>query len=300
MNQYLIKSKLGNINIIEGVKVEKPQLKAIILHVHGIGSHFQSVYENIDDFSERDKYFSKYNYKSVCFEFYGHGKSDGIRCCISDFNDLVDDLETVILHLTLNDNFSNIPIYLLAESMGAAVCLKFIIRNIKTENIKAIILISPMCGIDDHLKPSPIMISFLMCISNIFPTWKLVTTTKKMGTENVNNKDYIDARDKCPYGFKGSHRLATAREMYLNSLWTPNNAHLINKPILIFQGEHDKITTPFGTQTVYEKIPQTINKELVLLPNSEHCLLVQDNADDLTPNYIISKIICWLEDQITK
>ncbi len=293
MCEYLIKSKLGNINVMEGVDL--PNTKAIILHVHGIGSHFQFVYPNLDDFTARDYYFSKFNYKSICFEFYGHGKSDGVKCCINDFNDLVDDLETVILHL--NEKFCNIPIYLFAESMGAGVWLKFIIRGINTDNIKGMIFISPMCGIDDHLKPGPVVTSFLMCMSRIVPTWKLATTTKKMGMENVINKEYIDARDASPYGYKGSHRLATVRELYLNSLWTPENAHLINKPILMFHGLHDKITTPSGTKIVHDKIPIK-NKELVLLPNSEHCLLVQDNADDLTPNFIMAKSLSWINNQI--
>ena len=259
-NQYLIKSKLGNINIIEGVDV--PNAQAIILHIHGIGSHFQFIYKNLDDFSERDYHLSKFNYKSVCFEFYGHGKSEGPRCCINNFDDLVDDLTAVILHL--KTKFSNtsapIPIYLFAESMGASVCLKFIITSTNLDALDAIrglIFISPMCGIDPDLKPGPVMTNILMFASNIIPEWKLLTTTNKMGTRNVINKDFIKARDASPYIYKDAHRLATARELYLNSLWTPENAHLINKssksnpipkPILIFYGLCDKITPPASTK----------------------------------------------------
>lgn len=292
MCEYLIKSKLGNINIMEGIELEKP--KALIIHVHGVGSHFQFVYPNLDEFINRDKFLSKFNFKSVCFEFYGHGKSDGIKCCIYDFDDLVDDLNNVVVHFT--SKYPGLPIFLFAESMGAAVCLKFIIEGNNTEKINGMVFISPMCGIDDHLKPGPVVTSFLMLISKIVPTWKLATTTKKMGMENVINKEYIDARDACPYGYKGSHRLATVRELYKTSLWLPNNAHLINKPVLMFHGLHDKITTPIGTKFVYDKI-QINNKELVLLPNSEHCLLVQDNSDDLTPNYILVKSLDWLTKQ---
>ena len=308
-NQYLIKSKLGNINIIEGIDV--PNAQAIILHIHGIGSHFQFVYKNLDDFSERDYHLSKFDYKSVCFEFYGHGKSEGPRCCINNFDDLVDDLIAVILHLKTkfsNKSSKHIPIYLFAESMGAAVCLKFIITSTNLDALDAIsglIFISPMCGINPDLKPGPIMTSILMFASNIIPEWKLVTTTNKMGTRNVINKDFIKARDASPYIYKGAHRLSTARELYLNSLWTPENAHLINKSakskskpisILIFQGLCDKITPYACTKHVFDQIPLD-NKELVLLPSSEHCLLVQNNESDLTPNFIIAKIVCWLNNQ---
>ena len=295
MYEYIIKSKLGNINVIEGTCITNA--KAIILHIHGVGSHFQFVHPNLDEFTTRDDFLSKFNYQSICFEFYGHGKSDGIRCCINNFDDLVDDLETVILHV--NKKFNNIPIYLFAESMGGAVCLKYIIKGINTDNINGTILISPMCGIDDHLKPGPIMTNILMVVSNIIPTFKLATTTKKMATEIVNNKDYINAKKTCPYGYKGTHRLATVRELYKTSLWLPENAHLINKPILMFHGIYDKITTPLGTKIVFDKIQET-NKKIVLLPTSEHCLMVPDNADDLTPNFVLIKTLGWLNDQINK
>ena len=38
----LIESKCGKINIIEGKHTEN--IKGIIIHIHGIGSHFQYVY----------------------------------------------------------------------------------------------------------------------------------------------------------------------------------------------------------------------------------------------------------------
>jgi len=292
MNEYFIKSKNGKINVIEGINII--DIKAIILHVHGIGSHFQFTFSNLDDFSEQDNYMSKFNYKSIGFEFHGHGKSDGLRGYVKDFNDLIDDLNTVILHI--NNNFINKPIYLFAESMGAAVCLKHIIDH-HNESIKGLILISPMCGIDDHLKPSPLVTNILLQASNIIPTWKLATTTKKMASENVINKEYIDARESCHYSYKGSQRLSTVKELYLNCLWIPNNAHHIDIPILIFHGLNDKITTPNGTQIVYEQIKSN-DKELILLPQSEHCLLVQNNNDDLTPNFIIVKSILWLNNHL--
>jgi len=289
MIEYFIKSKNGNINIIEGNNIIN--VKAVILHIHGIGSHFQFVFSNLDDFSERDNYFSKFNYKSIGFEFHGHGKSDGLHCYVKDFNDLLNDLNTVLYYVS--NIYVNKPIYLFAESMGAAVCLKYLIDQ-KNEFIKGLILISPMCGIDDHLKPSQIVTNILLIASKIIPTWKLATTTKKMSNENVINKEYIEARHLCPFSYKGSQRLSTVRELYLNCLWLPNNAQYIDIPILIFHGLNDRITTPLGTKTVFEKI-KSYDKELIILPQSEHCLLVPNNNDDLTPNFIIAKTVVLVE-----
>ena len=292
MTEYFIKSKNGKINIIEGKNIIN--VNAIILHVHGIGSHFQFVFPNLDEFSERDKYLSKFNYKSIGFEFHGHGKSDGLQCYVNDFDDLLEDLNSVLYYIT--NIYLNKPIYLFAESMGAAVCLKYLIDQ-KNESIKGIILISPMCGIDDHLKPSPLVTKILILSSKIIPTWKLVTTTKKMSNENVINKDYIHAKQLCSNNYKGSLRLSTARELYLNSLWISNNAQNIDIPILVFHGLNDKITTPIATKTVFERM-KSKDKELILLPQSEHSLLIPNNNDDLTPNFIIAKIVVWLNNHL--
>ena len=45
---------------------------------------------------------------------------------------------------------------------------------------------------------------------------------------------------------------------------------------------------------VFEKIKST-DKEIVILPESEHCLLVPSSHDDLTPNFVYIKILDWLD-----
>ena len=115
MNEYFIRSKLGKINIIDCKEVTN--FKAIILHVHGVGSHFQFVYPNLDELITRDDFFSKFGYKSFGFEFYGHGKSEGLNCSIRDFSDLVTDLANVVEHI--NNQYPNKSIFICAESKGS-------------------------------------------------------------------------------------------------------------------------------------------------------------------------------------
>jgi len=286
--QYKISSKNGMINILEGKRFNNP--KAIILNVHGLGSHFQFVYPNLDELKYRDDFFCMFNYKTFGFEFYGHGKSDGPKCLINNFDSLVDNLEDVISYLF---NKYKLKIYILAESLGGAVVLKHLIKS-NDEKIIGVILLSPMCGIDEHLKPNPIIIKSLIGISKLFPQLKLALTTKNLSQESVINQDYINAKNDCTYSYKGSHRLATVREIYNTSLWIPENSHKIDKPLLIFHGLHDKITTPQGSQKVFDII-KTKDKEIIMLPESEHSLLVPNDSYDLTPNFIYSKILGWLE-----
>lgn len=289
-NEYFIDSLLGKINVIEGVELDN--VKGIILHIHGVGSHFQFVYPNLDEFTFRDNFFSKFSYRSVGFEFYGHGKSQGLSCSIGNYNNLIHDLNTVVTHIA--KKYPKEKIFLCAESMGGAIVLKYIIDFNPINLINGICLLSPMCGIDDHLKPNPFMTWLLLHLSELLPNLQYGYTTKNMQSETTQNNDYIDAAKKSKYGHKGSHRLCTMRELYKLSLWIPDNVHLVDFPILIIHGLCDKVTTPKASINAYNKI-KSHDKEILLLPYSDHCLLVPKSPDDLTPNFVYNKILSWLE-----
>lgn len=284
-----INSKNGKINIIEGKPVYN--IKAIIIHIHGIGSHFQPFYSSHNDFHTRDNFFSNVDYKSFAFEFHGHGKSDGIRCCIKNFNDLVNDLENVIIHIL--NIYSDKKIFLLAESMGGAVVLKYMIDNINTTDfIKGIILLSPLCGIDENMKPSTILVNLLRFISYILPTMRFNLSSTNLATKTTRNITYQTLNTNCVYNFDAPYPLCTMREIYDISLWIPSNVSELNTPLLIFYGSNDKIISYEGIKTTFNNIKYT-DKELVILPNTEHCILVP-NEDDIIPQMVYTKIVDWL------
>lgn len=54
-----VNSKNGKINMIEGKPVYN--MKAIIIHIHGIGSHFQPFYSSHNDFNTRDNFLSNFH-----------------------------------------------------------------------------------------------------------------------------------------------------------------------------------------------------------------------------------------------
>ena len=101
MKEFKINNLKGiPLNIIEGNHIDNQ--KAIVIHVHGIASHFQEVYECEDSFSYRDNLFTSNNIKSFALEFHGHGKSSGLKCSIDDFDNLVDDLFCLVNYIKSN------------------------------------------------------------------------------------------------------------------------------------------------------------------------------------------------------
>jgi alpha-beta hydrolase superfamily lysophospholipase len=274
-------------------------MRAIIIYIHGIGSHFQYIYDCMDYIYYREKIFGKFGFKTFAFEFHTHGKSDGdTRCYIENFDNLVDDLNNVVKHV--NSKHPNTKIFLCGESMGGAVVMKYIVdRKLLCEqyNVEGIILLSPLCGIDEELKPSPFMTNLLLLLSNLFPKLKY-GTTKNLSKKAVHNNEFLKARKLCKYNYQDTHRLSTVRELYKMTLWIPENAHKIDKPTIIFHGNDDTVTTPNGSIDVYSKI-NIQDKEIIIIDDADHSLLVPKNDSDMIPNFVLMRMLSWLEEHST-
>ena len=291
MNEFKI-NNLKNIplNIIEGTCINNP--KAIIINIHGITSHFQELYYSEDCIRFKDSLFSSCNLKVYALEFHGHGKSGGLQCSIDNFDDLVDDLYCLVKHV--NNIYPDKPIFFIAESMGGAVAIKYNIKYHFFYPIKGYILLSPMCGIDDRLKPNPIAINILMFLSNIIPTYKALDTNNKID-EYCHNQEFNEFKKKCKYNYNDKMRLNTARECYHTSLWIKDYGKLFNAPLFLLHGLNDRITNPQLSIDFYNKMPNK-RKEIYLPNNTDHSLLVEINKDDGHPKIVLEKVKDWIID----
>jgi len=285
----LINKKNQKINIIEGNKIDI--IKGIIIHLHGLGAHFQPLYKCVDEFPDRDILFSNFNYKSYALEFHGHGKSEGVKCCINSFDDLLDDLEILIKYI--ETIYKSTPIFIFAESMGCAVALKYCIT--RENNIKGLIFMAPLFGIDNQFIPNYFLKNLLLCLVSLFPQYPMLKSSNTMTSISTTNKDFIEAKDSNEYTYHGSHRLCTGRELLHISEWINDKGYLLKKPILIFHGLEDTITEPLMTQKIFDKILSE-HKKLYLLEKAQHCLLIESEKDSIIPSYVISKTLEWLEE----
>ena len=278
------------INIIEGLDISKP--RAIIINVHGISSHFQEVYYCEDSIKYRDSLFYPNDIKIYGLEFHGHGKSGGLKCSIDNFDDLVDDLYCLIKFVREKYSY-NLPVFIIAESMGGAVAIKYNIKYQFETNITGYVLLAPMCGIDDRLKPHPIAISILMFLSNYFPTLPVLSTTKKMNS-SCKNKEYAILKEQCNYYYHGKVRLNTARECYYTSLWINEHGNLFNAPLFLLHGVDDTITNPQLSIDFFNKVPNK-NKTIYLPKDTQHSLTLRTDDKDIHPKLVWIKILRWID-----
>lgn len=294
MKEFKINNlKNVKINIIEGDEIEEPT--AILINVHGISSHFQQVYYCEDSLEYRNDFFYSHGIKIFGLEFHGHGKSDGLKCSIDCFGDLVDDLHCLVTYIKENFN-SKIPIFIAAESMGGAVAIKYNIKYQFEANINGYILLAPMCGIDDRLKPHPIAINILMFLSNYFPTLPVLGTNSSI-KDSCLNKKYVELKDKNEFFYHGKIRLNTARECFYTSLWINEYGNLFNAPLFLIHGSDDTITSPELSKKFYDSIP-TKNKQFYFPKNTNHSVTLKTDDEDLHPKLVWIKILNWINSQL--
>ena len=71
-----------------------------LLHLTGEKTIQPIINDNcFDNFYTRDIFFRNKNIKSYALEFQGHGKSEGPKCLINDFNDLVENIRVLVEYL---------------------------------------------------------------------------------------------------------------------------------------------------------------------------------------------------------
>lgn len=247
MKEYYI----DDINIIES-DCDNPVI--ILIHLHGYGGHFQHISYNYDDFYERDKYFSKFNIKSYALEFASHGKS---KKKFNSINDFLDNINTLINHIN-----TNLPIYILSESMSSAVAIKY---DIIYNKINGLICMAPM-----------IDINYYKILCNIIPHFLYKISPLETSIDEI----YI--KNKKKYSSSFNYKLLIEL-IYLN-IWIYKYGHIFNKKIFILHSTNDNITN-YKSSINYYNIVNSKQKKIKLFTDCYHALLLSYKA-----KYILYKI----------
>ena len=98
----------------------------------------------------------------------GHGRSQGKRGHVNDFDEYVQDLKTLIA-MASNDRSDQLPLLLLGHSMGGLIALSFARQY--PQHVDGLIVSSPLLGVPKP--PWPLVMAVARIISVIWPTLSL-------------------------------------------------------------------------------------------------------------------------------
>ena len=269
--------------------------KGIMISVHGIGSHFQNIgYKFKYNLEGRSKFFSELDLLSYAIELEGHGLSQGERCCIYNFDDLVEDVKKLID--ILREEYSNLPIYLTGFSMGGAIIVHLCIKYPKL--ISGVVLMAPMCGISDSMKPSKSVEYVLRFLLYFFPTKQWVPGSDDDFLNKCSkNEEYKILKKRDTICYRNNQRLTTAFQCLMACEFIKNNSHLFETPVILFHGNND-LVTDYNISNKFFKRISSKDKKFITLDQGYHNLLIKNYDNDDTPETVMKNLKIWLLERI--
>jgi acylglycerol lipase len=239
-----MKHKDGRFKGYKGLKLyyqcwlpdKKP--KAVLLVAHGLAEH-SGRYKNLVD------YFVPKGYAVYALDHRGHGKSEGRRSYVDNFNDYLIDLKTFFDRV--KKEHKNAKIFLFGHSLGATIAAAYAVKH---QDGLAGLMVS-----GSSLVPPPGVSPALLAIAGI-----LSALVPKMGVTVLDastisrDQSVVDAYVNDPLVFRGKVPARTGAELARMWKQLPDQMPKIKLPILIMHGQADQLSDPRGSKLLYERV----------------------------------------------
>jgi alpha-beta hydrolase superfamily lysophospholipase len=230
--------KLSNGLILRGM-IQSPgeNLKAVIVLVHGIGEHIH----RYDDWA---RMFNKEEIGFAGVDLPGHGRSDGRRGHIANYNLLGEMID--ILLKSCNKTFPGIPVYLYGHSLGGGIVLNYLL--IRKPKIKGAIVTSPWLRLAFDPSKSKMLLASIM--KNILPG--LVQSTGLIVNHISHDEAVVEKYSNDPL-VHGKISVSLFHGAMTAAKYSLEHASELKVPTLILQGGADLIISPEGSREFASK-----------------------------------------------
>ncbi|EGD83612.1 monoglyceride lipase [Salpingoeca rosetta] len=229
--------------------------KGIVFFLHGGMEHCR----RYDSTAER---LNAANYKVVAHDYVGHGRSDGERNVIHDFDVYVRDVVAEVREL--RRVHPNLPIFLAGISLGGLIaCL------VNTQvRVDGMVLVAPA------VKPDPRTatkgrVRMAKMLNKVAP--RLGVTRLELDWIS-RNKDEVEDYKADPLVYHGKMRACFAMAVLAACEDLEKRVDKITAPLLVLHGEDDKITSMVASRFLVDNAGSK-DKKLVTFPEHRHNLL---------------------------
>eukprot|EP00037_Helgoeca_nana_P000715 m.23237 g.23237 ORF g.23237 m.23237 type:complete len:359 (+) comp10946_c0_seq2:32-1108(+) len=279
------------------------RVRQVIVFHHGAGEHVGCHYQN-----ELLTFAHLHGAACIGFDMLGHGRSDGLHMMVESWDSYVD------WAVAFNDTFvppkvkewsarlegRELKVFATGESLGggvlAALCL------LSPERFAGVILTGPMLGIEDEIRPHPIIESVLVhIVAPLLPTWPI---TPGGGEDSMllacrdpeAAKDMFYSND---YGGNVARlRLSTAVQLGIVGCgWIQKRLTDFSTPFLVIHAGDDRITSPAMSRKLHE-VAVSKDKTLRILDGAWHAEVFQggpSNVDLMLDSFDF--VATWLNDR---
>ena len=209
--------------------------KAIVLIIHGLAEH-SGRYSEVASELNNDRY-AVYGLDHI-----GHGKSEGRRVFIENFQDYLKNINQFFEIIRSSNN--KLPIFILGHSMGGLIVANYLLEY--QSDLSGAILSSPA------LKPPKNISKTTILLGNILSAIAPKLGVMKLNSAHIStNQSITNSYKEDPLVHKGKVSARLSTEMLKAMKHVETNAEIIKLPIMIMQGSNDKIVDPDGAKAFY-------------------------------------------------
>jgi long-chain acyl-CoA synthetase len=245
---------------------------AIVVLIHGLGGH-SGILSNVVE------YLVPQGYEVYAMDLRGHGRSQGQRGHIDDWQEFREDLRAFLARIRLER--ARCPVVLWGHSMGGTIVLDYALRS--PDQLQGVIVSAPALG---KIKVPLHKLMVGQALSKLLPHFSLAAglanslATRDQGALAVYLQDPLRHE-------LGSARLVT--EFFGTVDWINYHAAELRVPLLMMHGTADGVTSPQGSRAFFER---------VLWPDKEHHEYpgaYHDLYDDLDRLTMFNDVEVWLD-----
>ncbi|OQS05723.1 serine protease family S33, partial [Thraustotheca clavata] len=259
-----------------------PKLRGAVVFLHGFGDHGSGYLNFFEHLAES-------GYAVFCFDYIGHGKSEGDRAFFEKYQYMLDDIDQFISLCKNEVDKANLEVNkwnLIGISFGGLLSALTIVRELHTFN--NVVLIAPSINV-----PLTWVLwvqkQFAFVLSTLFPKWRIVpgVVREKLSRE----EDALRGYDMDDLSF---HGLAPARsgEQILYAMEELSSKKFSFKtPLLMVMGDDERVVCTTSIREFYRDV-QSQDKELIVFEEAGHMLMRESKSLEVE-----NRIIQWLDER---
>ena len=253
------------------------ETKAVVCQVHGFGEH-SSRYDHVAELLNENG-IALYGY-----DHYGHGKSEGGRGYIPNYDILMEEIDLCIDHAKAQ--FPDVPVFLYGHSWGGNITLNYLIR--KKPHVKGAVVTGPWLRLYDEPGGFQQMLAKIMNV-----IWPSLAQNSNISVEELSYDTSVGeayAEDPLVHGKITPRLFVCTTEAAEYAL---NNATQVTVPLLLAHGQDDKICHPQGTEDFVSKAGNLKNLSYKKYEKMRH-----EIHNELKKSLFLADMLKFLQDHL--
>lgn len=229
--------------------------------------------------------FTEKGFVVHAIDYRGHGKSDGRRGHINQFDDFLNDIDVLVKES--KKLYPDLPQFIYGQSLGGSIVTNYILK--RENNFKGAVISSPWYKLS--FNPSALMLFFARIMKKVYP--KFIQNTNLDVKALTHDKKLVDAYIADPL----VHGKMSARmfyEIYNAGHRVLENADKLNIPVLIQHGNDDKITSYKASKEFADKV-QELKKNVTY---KEWGGMYHELHNEIEKEKVFEFVLEWMEKKL--